>query len=263
MGLFTTQRSDAWWIGPLLTVLGFSAFILYATWAAFQAGHYYHAPYLSPFYSPVLFVDPSAPGAAPLAHSWFGIFPTWWPSFLPASPAFFILAFPGLFRFTCYYYRKAYYRSFAGAPPGCAVGSLPQSDYRGETALLIFQNLHRYALYFALVFVVLLYYDAFSAFFKEGHIGVGVGTLVLLVNATLLGCYTMGCHSWRHLVGGRLNCFSSCPGSELRHKAWERVSFLNRHHMLFAWLSLFWVGFSDVYVRLVSMGVWRDINTWA
>jgi hypothetical protein len=28
--------------------------------------------------------------------------------------------------------------------------------------------------------------------------------------------------------------------------------------MLFAWLSLFWVGFSDLYVRLCSMGVWHD-----
>ena len=73
-------------------------------------------------------------------------FPSWWPWFLPASPAFLILAFPGSFRFTCYYYRKAYYRSFAATPPACAVSALPQKKYKGETALLIFQNLHRYAL---------------------------------------------------------------------------------------------------------------------
>jgi hypothetical protein len=30
--------------------------------------------------------------------------------------------------------------------------------------------------------------------------------------------------------------------------------------MLFAWLSLFWVGFSDLYVRLCSMGVWHDFR---
>jgi hypothetical protein len=30
--------------------------------------------------------------------------------------------------------------------------------------------------------------------------------------------------------------------------------------MLWAWMSLFWVGFSDLYVRLCSMGVWHDIR---
>jgi len=28
--------------------------------------------------------------------------------------------------------------------------------------------------------------------------------------------------------------------------------------MLWAWVSLFWVGFSDLYVRLCSMGIWHD-----
>jgi hypothetical protein len=30
--------------------------------------------------------------------------------------------------------------------------------------------------------------------------------------------------------------------------------------MLFAWMSLFWVGFSDLYVRLCSMGIWSDLR---
>jgi hypothetical protein len=30
--------------------------------------------------------------------------------------------------------------------------------------------------------------------------------------------------------------------------------------MLWAWCSLFTVGFSDLYVRLCSMGVWTDIR---
>jgi hypothetical protein len=30
--------------------------------------------------------------------------------------------------------------------------------------------------------------------------------------------------------------------------------------MLWAWMSLFWVGFSDLYVRLCSMGVWHDLR---
>ena len=32
--------------------------------------------------------------------------------------------------------------------------------------------------------------------------------------------------------------------------------------MAFAWVSLFWVAVTDLYVRLVSMGVITDLNTW-
>lgn len=259
---FRTGRNDRWWIGPVLTLLGLVAFVVYSTWAAFQGDHYWYGSYLSPFYSPLLFINPNVSGAAPLEHAWFGLWPTWWPSFIPASPAFLILAFPGSFRFTCYYYRKAYYRSFVATPPGCAVGSFPQKNYRGETGLLLFQNLHRYALYCALIFIGILYYDAFSAFFRDGTLGVGVGSFVLLLNATFLSCYTLGCHSFRHLVGGRLDCFSCDAVAAESHRLWRGASKLNQHHMFFAWISLFWVGFSDLYVRLVSMGVIHDLSTW-
>ncbi len=257
-----TYRTDRWWVGPLFTFLGFSSFIVYSTWAALQGNHYYYAPYLSPFYSPLLFVDPSVAGGAPLTHAWLGGWPAWWPAFVPASPAFLILAFPGAFRFTCYYYRKAYYRAFSFTPPGCAIGALPQKNYKGETFLLLFQNLHRYALYFALLFIIILFSDAVQAFFREGKLGVGVGSIVLLLNATFLSCYTLGCHSFRHLVGGRLDCFSCDSKSQKRYGIWKRVTRLNENHMLFAWVSLFWVGFSDIYVRLVSMGIVHDYNTW-
>lgn len=257
-----TQRKDKWWVTPLLTFLGFSGFIAYSTWAALQGNHYWYGSYLSPFYSPLLFIDPTVPGSAPLSHAWIGAWPHWWPDFIPASPAFLILAFPGAFRFTCYYYRKAYYRSFAFTPPACAVGALPRKNYRGETFLLLFQNLHRYALYFALLFIVILFYDVVLSFFRDGKLGIGVGSVVLTLNATFLACYTLGCHSFRHLVGGKLNCFSCDAITEDRHEVWKKVSWLNNRHMLFAWLSLFWVGFSDLYVRLVSMGVLKDWSTW-
>lgn len=263
-GFAGTLRTDAWWTGPLLTVLGLGAFFGYATVRAFQGAHYFADPYLSPFFSPLLFVKEGVPGAAPVAHAWLGSWPSWWPAFalLPASPAIFILVFPGAFRLTCYYYRKAYYRSFAGLPPGCAVNPLPLKPYRGESRLLLFQNLHRYALYFAIAFIFILLWDAGHAFFKDGRFGIGVGTLVLLGNPILLGAYTFGCHSWRHLVGGRLDCFSCDAASRTRHGIWKRVSWLNERHMLFAWVSLFWVGLTDVYVYLVSTGVLRDLNTW-
>jgi hypothetical protein len=261
-GFGVTARRDRWWLWPFLTVLGLGGFAVYATWAAFQGRHYYSAPYLSPFYSPVLYVDPTAPGAAPLSHAWLGPWPDWWPRFLPASPAFLILLFPGAFRITCYYYRKAYYRSFFGSPPACAVGPSTQRPYRGETGLLLVQNLHRYALYFAIAFIVILYDDAFRAFYREGQPGVGVGTVILLINPTLLAMYTFGCHSFRHLIGGRLDCFSCDRSAGMRHSLWRRVTALNERHMEFAWLSLFWVAFSDLYVRLVSMGVLHDVSTW-
>ncbi|MDA0323923.1 MAG: succinate dehydrogenase [Verrucomicrobia bacterium] len=261
-GFAATLREDNWWIGPVLTLVGLLAFVIYATWAAFAGNHYYTAPYLSPFYSPVVFTYTTAPGAAPLAHSWFGAWPAWWPAFLPASPALFILPFPGVFRFTCYYYRKAYYRAFSGTPPACAVGALPQKSYKGETAWMVFQNLHRYALYFALLFIAFLTYDAFISFFKDGKFGVGVGSIVLTLNVVFLTCFTCGCHAFRHLIGGKLDCFTCDAGSARRHGAWKRVSLLNARHMVWAWVSLFWVGFSDLYVRLVSLGIIKDLNTW-
>jgi len=263
-GLAATYRVDKWWIEPTLTGLGFATFVLYSTWAAFQGSHYWAGSYLSPFYSPLLFIDPTAAGSAPLEHAWFGTWPTWWPSFIPASPAFLILAFPLSFRATCYYYRKFYYRSYFLSPPACAVGAIPQKDYKGETFLFLFQNLHRYALYAALVFIVILYYDAGLAFFRDGQFGIGVGSVVLVVNATLLACYTLGCHSLRHLIGGKSDCFTCVNGggATTSYGSWLKVSWLNARHMRFAWLSLFWVGFSDVYVRLVSMGFITDFNTW-
>jgi len=242
-----TSRRDFWWVQPLLVFLGLSAFIVYATWAAFQGDHYTSGPYLSPFYSPEVFGDS--------AHSWFGPKPGWWPGWLPFSPALLILWAPGGFRLTCYYYRGAYYKAFWLDPPSCTVGE-PRKSYCGEASLpLILQNVHRYFLYLALIFIVILAHDAWKAMWFDGHFGIGVGTLVLTVNVILLGGYTFGCHSLRHLIGGRLDQPSRAP---VRYPAYRCVSCLNRRHMLFAWLSLFWVGFSDLYVRLCSMGVLHD-----
>lgn len=259
-----TLRSDSWWLGPGLTLVVFTSFIAYTTWALFQGAHYYAAPYLSPFYSPLIWVKSGVAGGAPLEHAWFGEWPSWWPedfALLPASPALLILIFPGLFRFTCYYYRKAYYRSFVGSPPGCAVSPGERPRYYGETRFLIFQNLHRYALYAALCYVVILTYDAGLAFFKDGRFGFGAGTLIMIVNAGLIAAYTFGCHSFRHLIGGRSDCMS-CGEQTVKYGAWRGASWFNARHMMFAWLSLFWVAFTDVYVRLVSTGIWTDLNTW-
>jgi hypothetical protein len=248
-----TSRQDLWWLHPLLVFLGLGAFIVYSTWAAFQGQHYSHGPYLSPFYSPELFGDSP--------HSLFGPKPAWWPPWLPWSPAFLILWAPGGFRLTCYYYRGAYYKAFWADPPSCTVGE-PRKNYRGEGSLpLILQNVHRYFLYLAIPFLFILSHDVWKALWFENpssgetSFGLGVGTLVLTVNVVLLGGYTLGCHSLRHLIGGYRDSLAS---SKLRLKSYRCVSCLNRSHMLWAWLSLVWVAFADIYVRLCSMGVWTD-----
>ncbi len=254
-----TARRDAWWLQPILVFFGLSTFIGYSTWAAFQGNHYHYSAngqdYLSPFYSPVLFEAPGANSGA-----WFGSRPDVWPGWLPFSPAFLILWAPAGFRLTCYYYRGAYYKAFWLDPPSCTVGE-PRKSYWGEHSLpLILQNLHRYFLYLAMMFIVLLAHDAWKAMWFVGddgdkHFGIGVGTIVLTVNVYLLGGYTLGCHSLRHLIGGCMDRLSEAP---LRQKAYACSSCLNRRHMVWAWMSLFWVGFSDVYVRLCSLGVWSD-----
>jgi hypothetical protein len=240
-----TLRTDAWWIEPLLIVLLLSSFVVYATWAAFQNAYYYTAPYLSPFYSPCL--------AASCEHKTLPIIGSWW----NLSPAFLILWVPGGFRATCYYYRKAYYRSFFGSPPGCGVRDRSKT-YTGETRFpFILQNIHRYFFWLSLVILAFLWDDAIRAFNFEGRFGIGVGTLVLLANAALLTLYSFSCHSCRHLCGGHLNVFSKAPR---RHTIWQAISRLNEHHMLFAWISLIWVGLTDLYVRLVAMGIIRDLH---
>jgi hypothetical protein len=236
---FATLRRDAWWVEiiPVIVVLG--GFGLYATLRAFEGKFYEWGPYLSPFYSPL--IDEH--------HQWWKL-----------SPALLILGGPLGFRATCYYYRKAYYRAFFLDPPGCAVGEGRRS-YSGETKFpFILQNLHRYFLYLAVLFLVFLWKDAIQAFFFDGKFGMGVGTLVMLVNICLLSTYTLSCHSLRHLAGGKLDCFSCATFGKPRYKAWRGLTVLNERHMLFAWLSLFSVGLTDLYIRLVSSGAIQDVR---
>lgn len=246
-GFGETKRPDAWWVTPAAVFAALSAFLIYATWAALQNAHYTFGPYLSPFYSPEIW------GSSP--HAVLGPKPGWWPGWLPFSPALLILGVPAGFRMTCYYYRGAYYKAFWADPPSCAVGE-PRKSYLGEKSFpLILQNAHRYFLYLSILFIFVLWFDAIKAFFFADGFGIGVGSLVLLTNVTLLSCYTFGCHSLRHLVGGFRDRLSESPN---RRTAYECVSSLNCRHMRFAWMSLFTVAFSDVYVRLCSMGVWTD-----
>jgi hypothetical protein len=251
-----TLRRDRWWSYPLLVFILLGGFLIYATWAALQNAHFEFGPYLSPFYSPLLFADSP--------HAWIvGGRPAWWPGWLPFSPALLILPAPAGFRLTCYYYRGAYYKAFWADPPNCSVGE-PRSGYRGEAAFpLIIMNIHRYLLYAALAYLLILSYDVWRAtwFYDPGtgaaEWGIGIGTLVLAMNVVLLGGYTLGCHSLRHLAGGYLDRMSGAP---TRRFSYRCVSCLNRSHMRWAWASLVWVAFTDLYIRLLSMGVWTDLR---
>ncbi|MGK5113201.1 MULTISPECIES: hypothetical protein [unclassified Geodermatophilus] len=243
-----TLRTDRWWVQPLLTVLALLAFIAYSSFRAFQNAYYFAEPYISPFYSPCLTTACEGDTFPELFTG-----PSW------ISPAIYILIFPLGIRMTCYYYRKAYYRSFWLSPPACAVAE-PHRRYTGESRLpLLGQNVHRYFLYAALVINVILFYDAVLAFRDEtgawGHMG--LGTLILLANATLLALYSLSCHSCRHIVGGRLNSFSRHP---LRYRFWTVVSRLNGRHMQFAWASLVSVALADFYVFLLATGTISDLR---
>jgi hypothetical protein len=239
-----TLRNDRWWLYPGITAVVLLAFVVYATWAAFQNANYYWKPYISPFYSPCIATECAKSGAP-----YVGIFGPWW----AISPAILILIFPLGFRLTCYYYRRAYYRSIWLSPPACAVAE-PHARYSGETRFpLILQNIHRYFFYAGLVFNAILTYDAVLGF--RNHEGewfhMGFGTVMLVVNAFFLWAYSVSCHSCRHIIGGRLRHFSRHP---IRYKAWGFVSRLNARHMQIAWASLIFVALTDLYIRLVAAG---------
>jgi hypothetical protein len=232
-----------WWAGPITvtTVLtGFGIYVMVMI-LFFERGEY--ANYLSPFYSP--------PVPSPL--------PDW------LSPAIFVLWIPLGFRATCYYYRKAYYRAFFWDPPACSSKAQqrePRSaeNYRGERNVFVWNNVHRYFLYGSFVVLAFLTLDTVRAFLPDGSFGITVGSLIFLVNVALLWMYSLSCHSLRHLIGGRVDCYSCVTGGKARLKTYSWLSVLNRQHGLWAWLSLFSVLLADIYVRLLLGDAITDLR---
>ena len=243
-GLGATRRLDNWAIEPAIVAFGFTAFIVYSLFSAlvwgplFGAGYEAHG-YLSPFFSPL-------------------IRPDWLPSWF--SPAILILWIPLGFRTTCYYYRKAYYRSYFADPPACAVGEpTVHRRYRLEAAFpFILQNLHRFFLYLAFIPLIFLWIDAALAFREAGAWRIGLGSVILTVNVFLLSGYSLSCHSFRHLVGGKLDCFSCSQRTQVRYGLWRQATWLNLFHQRWAWGSLVSVALADLYVRFLAIGVLTD-----
>ena len=248
------SRERDWWLMPLVTVVVLTLFGIYTTFRAFENQYYQYGNLLSPFYSPTV----------PL--KWYVNLPFFGRHMI--SPAIYILVFPLAFRMTCYYYRKAYYRAFFWDPAACAVAEPmagSRMKYTGESKFpFILQNLHRYAFYAAAIVVAWLWKDTVEAFIFEtngsSHFGVSVGSLVFLVNVILLSLYTFSCHSWRHLIGGKHNCYSCSCMNRSSYGVWKRVSFLNNRHAAWAWSSMLFVWFTDMYVRFVACGAIPDIR---
>jgi succinate dehydrogenase hydrophobic anchor subunit len=152
---------------------------------------------------------------------------SWW----NLSPAFLVLGIPLAFRATCYYYRRAYYRSFFWSPPACAVPDA-RPRYSGETVFpFLLNNIHRYVFWLAVLIVVFLWWDALLAFRFPTGLGIGLGTVVLVANVALLSLYTFSCHSCRHLCGGYLDSFAKAP---LRFRLWQTIGW-----RMYDWLLLF------------------------
>jgi hypothetical protein len=237
----TTTRKDNWWAEPALVAFAFTLFGLYATGRALENNYFEIGPYLSPFYSPLVQV-PGMP-------SWF-------------SPALWILPFPLAFRATCYYYRKAYYRAYFATPPACTVGIFKGKGYTGEYAFpFVLQNLHRYAFYFAVPVLGVLWWDALKTLYYDGGFHMSVLTMVMLYNVILLSGYTFGCHAFRHLAGGNMDCFSCKDGSlKPGFKMWHMVTKLNERHMQWAWCSLLSVAAVDLYIRFTCINPSLDFK---
>jgi hypothetical protein len=236
------RRKDLWWITPLLTVLVFGGFVVYGVWRLIEGfggeqALWHVQPYLSPFFAYDL--------PALLGFDW------------SVSPALFVLPIPLAFRLTCYYFRKAGYRSFLGDPHGCAVPER-RTKYEGETKFpFVWVNIHRITFFFAALLVFLTYKELVRSFIFDGKFGVGVGTLLYLLEAVMVSLYTFSCHYLRHLVGGKLRCFSR-PTIVARYGLWRGVSALNVMHMQWFWLSLFSIVLIDLYVRLLGAGLMGD-----
>ena len=237
-----------WWVEPAAVVIALTFFGLYSFLSILFLGGEYEQ-FVSPFYSPEV----------PL--------PGWMPAFVTAPML--VLWIPLGFRATCYYYRKAYHRAFLFDPPACKAdvqrkldrfwaGKSSGEGYRGERALFVLNNVHRYFLYASIIVVAFLLYEAIRTLFGPQGFQVSVGSLLWFLNVVLLGAYTFSCHSFRHLIGGNKDCYTCIRGGNARRKTYNFISRLNMKHPNWAWYSLVSLVATDLYLRGMQTGVITD-----
>ena len=211
----------------------------------YYVGAALHRDLISPFYSPCL-TGSCVPGSHPGTSSPGG----------PISPALLILIFPLGFRLTCYYYRKAYYRSFWRSPPACAVADA-HGSYSGsplpapppEHPPLLLLRRPR------------VQRDPHHRRRRGLPASPGRASASAWAPSSWpstppsCGCTRSAATACRHLCGGGVKQFSKSP---IRHRIWKALTPLNARHMLFAWMSLVFVALTDLYVRLVASGTIHD-----
>ena len=252
------MRLDAWWVQPAIVFVILSAFIVYATWAAFQGDHYTYGPYLSPFYSPEVFGDSP--------HSWFGPKPAWWPRWMPFSPALLILPFPGMLPRHLLLLPRRLLQGVLGRPASLrrrrAAHELPR---RALSCRSIIQNVHRYFLYFALVFLVILAIDVWKASGSPTrdrrdalrHRRRARSSSPL--NVVLLGGYTLRLPLAAPPRRRRIS--TALSRRPVRKKAYDCVELPQPPaHEVGVDQPRLASRFADLYIRLCSMGIWTRLE---
>ena len=241
-GFGDTFRVDRWIIKPALIAGGLIAFILYATWSSIFGIPYFGFDYAAQgYHSPFFGIDL---GGALNLPAWF-------------SAAILVLWIQVLFRATCYYFSVAYYKAFFLDPPNCAVGepSLHRRFAMENKFPFILMNAHRFALYLAFIPMVVLWWDLIVSMVHDGQFRLGLGVFLIAADAILVTLYVGSCHSFRHLVGGSMDCFSCTAYTQTRHGIWRWVSRINVHHGKYAWLSLVSIVLVDLYVRALALDI--------
>ncbi|MFI5420713.1 MAG: hypothetical protein ACHQ1H_07065, partial [Nitrososphaerales archaeon] len=178
------------------------------------------------------------------------------------SPTVLIVPIPGLFRLTCYAYRKDYHRHLLHHPLAC---DNPERDdkssrhYTGErNAVFLIENLHRYFLYAGILILPFFYYDFYrSLIFADS---LRFGSLLILANALALTAWTLSCHAFRHLVGGNIDCYSCAKAGGVRNSLWRAQSWWNSRHEALAWISLATIVIVDLYLRGLAAGLPLDFK---
>ncbi len=179
------------------------------------------------------------------------------------SPTLLIVPIIGLFRLTCYAFRKGYYRHVFVHPEQCELTKQMDStrrEYSGETGLLRIENIHRYFMYFGVAILPFFYYDFYLSTIYFGMFTLRLGSILLLTDTVVLTLWVFSCHSVRHLLGGGVDCYGCRFAPKQRHGLYRLQSYLNAHHEVFAWSGLILIVFVDLYLRALAAGIPLDFT---